>query len=61
MQLWQLLVEQGRFPVRRTWGCRLAILPDTLPGLTGYTGRHLVAVLTPWKQQVHAVSLESTR
>jgi hypothetical protein len=38
----------------------LAKLPDTLPGLIGYSGRHLVAVLNPWAHQGRAVSLDST-
>src|SRR4029453_49476 len=32
-----LLMENGRFPSRRTWERRLARLPETLPGLIGYT------------------------
>jgi hypothetical protein len=60
VQLRQLLVEQGRFPSRRTWERRLATLPATLPGLIGYTGRHLVALLNPWAPQGDAVSLDST-
>jgi hypothetical protein len=47
-----LLVEQGRFPSRRTWERRLAKLPETLPGLIGSSGRHLVAMLKPWAQIV---------
>lgn len=59
-QLRQLLVEQGTFPSRRTWEGRLAKLPDTLPGLIGYSGRHLVVLLKPWRHQGRAVSLDST-
>ena len=46
-QLRLLLYEQGRFPTRRTWERRLTALPQTLPGLIGCVGRHLVEVLTP--------------
>jgi hypothetical protein len=60
IKLRALLVEQGRFPSRRTWERRLAKLPDTLPGLIGYSGRHLVAMLKPWAHQGRAVSLDST-
>jgi Transposase DDE domain len=60
IQLRQLLVEQGRFPSRRTWERRLARLPKTLPGLIGATGRHLVVLLKPWTHQGRAVSLDST-
>ena len=59
-QLRQLLVEQGRFPSRRTWERRLARLPDTLPGLIGYSGRHRVVLLNPGRHQGRAVSLDST-
>lgn len=59
-QLRQLLVEQGRFPSRRTWQRRLAGVPTTLPGRIGSPGRHLVALLQPWTHQGRAVSLEST-
>src|SRR5262245_46433783 len=39
-QLRPLLVEQGRFPSRRTWARRWAGRPNTLPGLIGAPGRH---------------------
>ena len=61
IELRPLLVEQGRFPSRRTWERRLAKLPDTLPGLIGYSGRHLVVLLQPWRHQGRAVSLDSRR
>ena len=60
IKLRPLLVEQGRFPSRRTWERRLARLPNTLPGLIGSSGRHLVAVLNPWAHQGRAVSFDST-
>jgi Transposase DDE domain len=60
IKLRPLLVEQGRFPSRCTWERRLATLPDTLPGLIGSSGRHLVALLKPWAHQGRAVSLDST-
>jgi hypothetical protein len=51
---------QGRFPSRRTWERRLQALPDTLPGLVGCLGRHLVTVLHPWATSGRAVALDST-
>ena len=60
-RLRQLLTAHGRLPSRRTWERRLATLPDTLPGLIGYSGRHLVAVLNPWASQGRAVSVDSRR
>jgi hypothetical protein len=59
-QLRPLLCEHGRFPSRRTWERRLAHLPHTLPGLIGYGGRHLVALLTPWATHGRAVAFDST-
>jgi len=59
-QLRPLLTEQGRFPTRRTWERRLAVLPSTLPGLIGRLGRQLVTVLKPWAQQGHGVACDST-
>src|SRR3954470_13546062 len=43
-----LLMEQGRFPSRRTWERRLALLPQTLPSLIACLGAHLIARTKPW-------------
>ncbi len=59
-QLRGLLTENGQFPNRRTWERRLQALPDSLPGLVGCLGRHLVAVLQPWAQSGRAVAVDST-
>ena len=59
-QLKPLLYEQGRFPTRRTWERRLALLPDSLPGLIGYCGRYLVALLNPFAQHGRAAAVDST-
>ena len=59
-QLRPLLYEQGRFPTRRTWERRLAALPQTLPGLIGCMGRHLVVVLNPWAFHGRAAAVDST-
>jgi Transposase DDE domain len=55
-----LLCEHGRFPCRRTWARRLATLPPRLPGVIGYGGRHLVALLNPWALHGRAVAVDST-
>jgi hypothetical protein len=55
-----LLCEHGRFPSRRTWERRLATLPASLPGVIGYGGRHLVALLNPWARHGRAVAVDST-
>jgi hypothetical protein len=59
-RLRSLLCEQGRFPSRRTWERRLATLPPSLPGVIGYGGRHLVALLHPWAVHGRAVAVDST-
>lgn len=59
-QLRELLHEDGKFPSRRTWERRLAKLPQTLPGLIGYFGRHLVSLLNPWAEHGRAATLDST-
>jgi hypothetical protein len=55
-----LLTENGRFPVRRTWERRLSALPDTLPGLIGCLGRHLVSLIQPWGSSGKAAAVDST-
>ena len=59
-QLRPLLYEQGRFPSRRTWERRLAALPQSLPGMIGCVGRHLVAQVRPWARHGRAVAFDST-
>ena len=54
------LSEQGRFPSRRTWECRLATLPNSLPARIGCLGRHLVGLIDPWADGGHAVAIDST-
>src|SRR5215203_2415228 len=55
-----LLMEQGRFPTRRTWERRLAGLPRTLPSLIACLGAHLVAQIKPWGQDGRATTIDST-
>ena len=59
-QLRDLLTEDGRFPVRRTWERRLSALPDTLPGLIGCLGRHLAVLIQPWGGHGKAAAIDST-
>jgi len=60
-ELRQLLtLPDGRFPSRRTWERRLKALPDSLPGLIGSLGRHLVALIQPWAQRGRAAAVDST-
>lgn len=60
-ELRQLLtLPDGRFPSRRTWDRRLEALPETLPGLIGALGRHLVRLLKPWLTMGRAAAVDST-
>lgn len=59
-QLRPRLYVHGRFPMRRSWACRLAALTPRLPGSIGGLGRHLVAVPTPWARQPLAPAADST-
>jgi hypothetical protein len=54
------LRENGRFPSRRTWERRLAALPQSLPGLIGCLGRHLVELIQPWGKDGKAAAIDST-
>lgn len=56
----ELTSPEGRFPSRRTWERRLKRLPDSLPGLIGALGRHLVSLLQPWQQAGRAAAVDST-
>lgn len=60
VQLRLLLMENDRFPTRRTWERRLAKLPDKLPQLIGCLGRHLVALIQPWQQEGRGAAVDST-
>jgi hypothetical protein len=55
-----LLVENGRYPTRRTFERRLAALPETLPAQIGSLGRHRVALIKPWERCGRAVAMDST-
>jgi len=55
-----LLMEQGRFPSRRTWERRLGVLPQTLPSLIACLGAYLVARIQPWGRDGRAATIDST-
>jgi len=59
-QLRPFLCEHGRFPSHRPWERRLAALPQSWPGLVGFSGRHVVALLQPWARHGRAVAVAST-
>ena len=54
------LVEQGRYPSRRTWERRLNGLPETLPAQIGCLGRHLVGLIQPFADTGRAAAIDST-
>jgi Transposase DDE domain len=55
-----LLMEQGRYPSRRTWERRLNAIPESLPAQIGCLGRHLVALIQPFQHAGRAAALDST-
>jgi hypothetical protein len=59
-QLRALLIENGRYPTRRTWERRLAAIPATLPAQIGLLGRALVWLLQPWQDYGRAAAIDST-
>ncbi len=59
-RLRQLLTENGRFPARRTWERRLAMVPATLPDQLACLGDELLALLDPWHDRGRAVAIDST-
>lgn len=56
----ELLSEQGRFPCRRTWERRLAVLPESLPAQIALLGQHLVALTQPWREGGPIAAIDST-
>jgi len=59
-QLRILLTENAKTPCRHTFERRLKVLPQSLPALIGYFGRHLVVVLKPWVDHGRAAAFDST-
>ena len=59
-QLRRLLMEDGRYPSRRTFERRLAAIPDTLPAQIACLGQHLLALIQPWADCGRAVAIDST-
>lgn len=55
-----LLVEEGRYPTRRTGERRLARLPARLPAQIACLGQHLVGLLQPWAEEGRAAAIDST-
>lgn len=55
-----LLMENRRYPSRRTWERRLKAIPDTLPAQIGCLGRHLVSLIQPWGNGSRAAAIDST-
>jgi hypothetical protein len=59
-QLRRLLLEDGRYPSRRTFERRLAAIPDTLPAQIACLGQHLLDSIQPWATCGRAVAIDST-
>ena len=52
--------EKDRFPSRRTWERRLAMIPATLPAQIGCLGRFLLSLLDPWADCGRVAAIDST-
>jgi hypothetical protein len=55
-----LLIENGRYPARRTWERRLKAMPESLPAQIGCFGRYLVGLIQPWASCGRAAAIDST-
>lgn len=55
-----LLTENGRFPSRRTWERRLAVVPDTVAGQIACVGQCLAAMIAPWRDGASIAAIDST-
>ncbi len=59
-QLRALLQEQGRYPSRRTFDRRLAVIPETLPDQIACVGQYLLDLVQPWQACGRAAAIDST-
>jgi len=55
-----LLTVDGRYPTRRTFERRLAVIPTSMPAQIGCLGRSLVELLVPWPDGSTAAAIDST-
>ncbi len=55
-----LLVENGRYPTRRTFERRLRAMPEALPAQIACLGRHLLALIDPFRDYGPAAAIDST-
>lgn len=56
----ELLVENGRYPTRRTSEGRLKAMPETLPAQIACLGRHLLALIDPFQDYGPVAAIDST-
>jgi len=54
-----LLVENGRYPTRRTFERRLKAMPETLPSQIACLGRHLLVLIDPFQDYGPAAAIDS--
>jgi hypothetical protein len=59
-ELRMLLSEQGRFPCRRTWERRLALVPASLPAQIAWLGEPLAVLIQPWQDGGGIAAIDST-
>jgi hypothetical protein len=59
-QLRAHLHERGRYPSRRTFERRLALIPETLPAQIACLGQYLLELMQPFERCGHAGAIDST-
>jgi hypothetical protein len=55
-----LLIEEGRYPTRRTFERRLGAIPETLPAQIACLGHHLLILIDPFQDRGRAAAIDST-
>ena len=55
-----LLMEDGRYPTRRTFERRLRAIPERLPAQIACLGSYLLAQIDPFRDWGHAAAIDST-
>ncbi len=55
-----LLMENDRYPTRRTFERRLRAIPETLPAQIACLGRHLLVLIDPFQDWGPAAAIDST-
>ena len=55
-----LLMEDGRYPTRRTFERRLRLMPEGVPAQIACLGRYVLVLIDPFQDQGRAAAIDST-